>query len=113
MLGLPKELPYTGRNISRAELALIKTNIAGYFFDGFIDVSHSINTQVTTHQVQKGVSVSDHAYLEPVEVTMTIKMSDAAFFYRCYCFFPPFLTVEMLSAKFVRLRSVADDICDI
>ena len=77
MLGLPKELPYTGRNISRAELALIKTNIAGYFFDGFIDVSHSVNTQVTTHQVQKGVSVSDHAYLEPVEVTMTIKMSDA------------------------------------
>ena len=77
MLGLPKELPYTGRNISRAELALIKTNIAGYFFDGFIDVSHSVNTQVTTHQVQKGVSISDHAYLEPVEVTMTIKMSDA------------------------------------
>ncbi len=73
--GLPIKLPW--EDITMEELILVKTNIAGYFFDGFMDVSHSVSTVVTEHQVQKGVSVADHAYLEPAEVTMTIKMSDA------------------------------------
>ena len=73
--GLPKELPW--QNISMQELILVKTNIAGYFFDGFLDVNHQISTTLTTHQVQKGSSLTDHAYLEPVELTMTVKMSDA------------------------------------
>lgn len=73
--GLPINLPW--QNITDSELLLVKTNIAGYFFDGFLDVSHSVNTVVTSHQVQKGASIADHAYIEPVEVTMTVKMSDA------------------------------------
>lgn len=72
--GLPKELPW--QNISMQELILVKTNIAGYFFDGFLDVNHQISTTLTSHQVQKGVSLTDHAYLEPVELTMSVKMSD-------------------------------------
>ena len=73
--GLPINLPW--QDITNEELILVKTNIAGYFFDGFLDVSHSVNTVVTSHQVQKGANISDHAYVEPVEVTMTVKMSDA------------------------------------
>lgn len=73
--GLQKKLPY--EDITMESLVLVKTNIAGYFFDGFLEVSHNINTVVTTHPVQQGANVSDHAYVEPVEVTMTVKMSDA------------------------------------
>lgn len=73
--GLPINLPW--QDITNEELILVKTNIAGYFFDGFLDVSHSVNTVITSHQVQKGANISDHAYVEPVEVTMTVKMSDA------------------------------------
>lgn len=73
--GLQKQLPY--ENISLETLVLVKTNIAGYFFDGFLDVNHTINTVVTSHQVQQGANISDHAYVEPIEVTMTVKMSDA------------------------------------
>lgn len=73
--GLKKKLPY--EDISMESLVLVKTNIAGYFFDGFLEVNHTINTVVTSHQVQQGANISDHAYVEPVEVTMTVKMSDA------------------------------------
>lgn len=73
--GLQKQLPY--ENIALETLVLVKTNIAGYFFDGFLDVNHNINTVVTSHQVQQGANISDHAYVEPIEVTMTVKMSDA------------------------------------
>lgn len=73
--GLPIKLPW--EDITMSELVLVKTNIAGYFFDGFLEVNHNVNTVVTSHQVQKGANISDHAYIEPVEVSMTIKMSDA------------------------------------
>lgn len=73
--GLKKKLPY--EDIKMESLVLVKTNIAGYFFDGFLEINHTINTVVTSHQVQQGANISDHAYVEPVEVTMTVKMSDA------------------------------------
>lgn len=66
-----------GTYFNESELILVKTNIGGYFFDGFMRVSHQIRTNITSHQVQKGVSVSDHAFLDPVEITMEIRMSDA------------------------------------
>lgn len=66
----------TLQQFSDSELILIKTNIAGWFFDGFMEVTHDLSTTVTSHQVQKGASMSDHAYINPVEVSMTIRMSD-------------------------------------
>lgn len=75
MQGLPIKLPF--EDISYDQLLLCKSHIAGYFFDGFLDVSYSSNTVVTSHQIQKGASISDHAYVEPIEITMTVKMSDA------------------------------------
>lgn len=64
-------------NLVFDELIYCKTNLAGYFFDGFMQINHTLATTITSHQVQQGVSVSDHAYMEPIEVQMTIKMSDA------------------------------------
>lgn len=53
-----------------------KTNIAGYFFDGFINVDVSSELEVTENPVETGTSIADHSYVKPTEITMQIKMSD-------------------------------------
>lgn len=53
-----------------------KTNIGGYFFDGFMSVEHTRELEMTENPVETGASVIDHAYVKPAEVTMQIKMSD-------------------------------------
>lgn len=53
-----------------------KTNIGGYFFDGFMQVDHSIELEVTENPVETGAAVVDHAYVKPAQVTMKVMMSD-------------------------------------
>lgn len=53
-----------------------KTNIGGYFFDGFMQVDHSIELQTTENPVETGASIVDHAYVKPAEVVMRVMMSD-------------------------------------
>lgn len=53
-----------------------KTNIAGYFFDGFISTKISHSLEITENPVETGAAIVDHAYVKPSEVTMQIKMSD-------------------------------------
>ena len=53
-----------------------KTNIGGYFFDGFIQVEHSRSLQITENPVETGASIVDHAYVKPAEIIMQIMMSD-------------------------------------
>lgn len=60
------------------ELVLVKTNIGTYFFDAFFRVDHTSNLKVTDHPVESGSTISDHAYVEPVEIIMEIGMSDVA-----------------------------------
>lgn len=60
-----------------SDLIYVKTNIAGYFFDAFLDMEHTSEMKITTHPVQQGANVADHAYLEPKTLRMRIKMSDA------------------------------------
>lgn len=62
--------------VSYDALLYCKTNIAGYFFDGFIKVQHEHNLKITENPVETGASVVDHAYLEPAELTMDIIVSD-------------------------------------
>ena len=57
-------------------LLYCKTNIGGYFFDGFIKVDHSIELQTTSNPVETGASIVDHAYVKPAELTMKVMMSD-------------------------------------
>ena len=59
------------------ELIYCKTNIAGFFFDAVLNVSTEHGATVTSHPVQTGANISDHMYLEPVQITMEIGMSDA------------------------------------
>lgn len=62
--------------LSYEAMLFCKTNIAGYFFDGFLQVDLSRNLHITSNPVETGASVVDHAYLEPATVTMKVMMSD-------------------------------------
>lgn len=65
------------RTMDYDSLLYCKTNIGGYFFDGYLNLSVSSNLEITTHPVESGSDITDHAYLKPREITMTILMSDA------------------------------------
>lgn len=65
------------RTMDYDSLIYCKTNIGGYFFDGYLNLSVSSNLEITTHPVESGSDITDHAYLKPREITMTILMSDA------------------------------------
>lgn len=47
-----------------------------YFFDAVFSAAHDLNIAVTSHPVQTGGAVADHAYIEPETVTLEIGMSD-------------------------------------
>lgn len=74
MSGLQHILPYKLPSVS--ELIYVKTNIAGYFFDAFLEINHTHQSRITSHPVQTGANITDHIYVEPVELNMKIKMSD-------------------------------------
>lgn len=57
-------------------LLYCKTNIGGYFFDGFLKVKHEKKTVITTNPVETGASIADHAYIEPTTLSMSIVVSD-------------------------------------
>jgi len=61
---------------SVAELVYVKTNIGGFFFDAFFNVDHTSKTKITSHPVQTGANITDHAYQEPDELSIEIGMSD-------------------------------------
>ena len=61
----------------QGELVYVKSNIAGLFFDAILSVSTEHNANITSHPVQNGANISDHMYMEPVQITMEIGMSDA------------------------------------
>ena len=62
--------------LSYDAMLFCKTNIAGYFFDGFMSVSHERKLTITQNQVETGAAIVDHAYVNPSSVTMQIMMSD-------------------------------------
>jgi hypothetical protein len=83
--GLPSsEEEFTGQNANGTstgkpvgQILYLKTNIGGYFFDAFLRVEHSSSLKITSHPVQSGANISDHAYMEPVTLVMEVGMSDA------------------------------------
>jgi hypothetical protein len=60
------------------DLVYVKTNIGGWFFDAYLSLAHVSNLKITEHPVQTGANISDHAYLEPRELTIEVGMSDIA-----------------------------------
>lgn len=62
--------------LSYDAMLFCKTNIAGYFFDGFMSVRHERKLTITQNPVETGAAIVDHAYVNPSSVTMQIMMSD-------------------------------------
>ena len=59
------------------QLVLVKTNIGGLFFDAVLNVSTEHPMTITSHPVQSGANLSDHAFREPVKISMEVAVSDA------------------------------------
>lgn len=74
--GLPIKSATDTTGMTTEAMLYCKTNIGGYFFDGFLTVDASIETEITSNPVETGASVVDHAYVKPTELTMVIRMSD-------------------------------------
>lgn len=63
---------------SIAHLAYVKTNLAGWFFDAFLKLTHNSELTITEHPVERGANVADHAFMEPREVIIEVGMTDTA-----------------------------------
>lgn len=64
-------------NTDVSRLVYIKSNIGGLFFDAVMHTETEERMTITSHPVQSGANISDHAYREPVIINMEITMSDA------------------------------------
>lgn len=52
------------------------TALGKFIFDAYFSIEHNTNLTITEHPVQTGANISDHAYMEPKELTFDIGMSD-------------------------------------
>lgn len=75
-MGLPLRPATQIEGLTYDALLYCKTNIGGYFFDGFIEVEYSHNLKITSNPVAAGSDIVDHAYIEPAEIQMKIRMSN-------------------------------------
>lgn len=53
-----------------------KWPIGGVYFDGILRTEHTSRVRPTQYPVQTGVTMTDHAIIEPAELTIEIMMSD-------------------------------------
>jgi hypothetical protein len=60
------------------DLIYCKTNIGGWFFDAFLKMDHTSRLTITDHPVQTGAAITDHAFLQPRQLSMDIGMSNVA-----------------------------------
>lgn len=66
-----------GSGLGAQQVLMVKTNIGGYFFDAVFSVDTEHSLTVTQHPVQTGANISDHAFVNPIRMTMQIGVSDA------------------------------------
>lgn len=66
-----------GSGLGAQQVLMVKTNIDGYFFDAVFSVDTEHSLTVTQHPVQTGANISDHAFVNPIRMTMQIGVSDA------------------------------------
>ena len=66
-----------GHSLGADELVEIKTNIGGLFFDAVLSTDTTDSLTITSHPVQNGANISDHAFNNPTIISMEIAMSDA------------------------------------
>lgn len=60
------------------DLVYAKTNIGGWFFDAYLKMTHTSRLTITDHPVQTGAALTDHAFLQPRELSIEVGMSNVA-----------------------------------
>jgi hypothetical protein len=60
------------------DLVYAKTNIGGWFFDAYLKMTHTSRLTITEHPVQTGAAITDHAFLQPRELSIEVGMSNVA-----------------------------------
>lgn len=69
-------LELQGDERKKKEVCYVEADNSTYFFDFTFTMDHSINVVTTSHPVQKGADITDHAYRQPDEVTVEVGYSD-------------------------------------
>ncbi|EKQ56265.1 MULTISPECIES: phage baseplate protein [unclassified Clostridium] len=54
----------------------LETSQGNYMFDAYFNITHNSELEVTEHPVQTSANVSDHAFMQPLELTFEVGMSD-------------------------------------
>lgn len=65
-------------NLTNFLFRVPKWPIGGMYFDGIMRTEHLSRIRPTQYPVQTGVVMTDHAVIEPAELTIEIMMTDAA-----------------------------------
>lgn len=66
----------SGSPSTTTEAATQSQNVT-YFFDAVMRVDHVEEVIITSHPVQAGAAISDHAYKVPTQIYLDVKFSDA------------------------------------
>lgn len=66
------------KNLQQFLFRTPKWPIGGMYFDGIMRTEHSARVRLTQYPVQTGAVMTDHAIVEPAELSIEIMMTDAA-----------------------------------
>ncbi|MDL2289128.1 hypothetical protein LJC32_07145 [Oscillospiraceae bacterium OttesenSCG-928-F05] len=56
----------------------IRPSVGGLYFDAILKTDHTSKITATDHPVESGANITDHAYVEPDEISVEIGVSDSA-----------------------------------
>lgn len=66
-----------GSGLGIQQTVMVKSNIGGYIFDAIFSTDTEHGLTITQHPVQTGANISDHAFVNPVRISMQVGVSDA------------------------------------
>lgn len=83
----PSQWGHTGGSLD--EMTKQKVNIGGFFVDAIFMTTTEHTLTVTQHPVQTGANLADHAFVNPVRISMEIGISDAMAYRKAGCYDVP------------------------
>jgi len=57
-------------------MAQQKVSIGGLVFDAVLKTDHTSKLTATSHPIESGANITDHAFIEPAEISIEIGMTD-------------------------------------
>lgn len=62
----------------------IRPSVGALYFDAVIKTDHTSKVTMTDHPVEVGANITDHAYVEPAEISLEVGVSDSAIDAGCF-----------------------------